>query len=291
MTWTLSILCRFEQLTFKADKFWPSSCIDISKWLLYLIIYFWLCFLLSYMSLNTKDGCLTSKWLVFILVVCDLDFQHSLPFWTINDQSWHILTVFVHWYLQMTFIFDHILLAVPSSILCEPKTKRWLSKIKEIRVYFGGMWPGLWAFFVVLNNQQSKPTKFWPTLYIDISKWLLYLIIYFWLCFLVSYMSRNPKDGCLTSKWSVFILVVCDLDVEHSFQFWTINDQSWQILTVFVHWYIQMTFIFDDILLAVPPSILYEPKTKRWLSNIKDISVNFGGIWSGLWAFFAVLNN
>ena len=41
----------------------------------------------------------------------------------------------------MTFTFDLKLLAVYRSILSDPKYQRWLSNIKVINVYFGGILP------------------------------------------------------------------------------------------------------------------------------------------------------
>ena len=141
-----------QHLTVKVDKFSAFSYIDILRQLLYSTISFWLCFLLSYMTLYFKYCCLTSKWSVFILVVFVLDFEQSLPFWKINSQSWQILTILVQWYLQTAFIFDHILLAVLTFILYDPIFFRWLSNIKVISVYFGGIWLGFRPFFAILNN-------------------------------------------------------------------------------------------------------------------------------------------
>ena len=79
------LLKTIHQNLIKAEKFWPSLYIDISKRFLCLTIYFRLCLLPSYMSLNTKECCLISKWSVSILLVFDIDLEQSLPF--LNNQQ------------------------------------------------------------------------------------------------------------------------------------------------------------------------------------------------------------
>ena len=83
LIWTSSNLCGSLTINSQAEKFWSSLYIDISKRLLHLTIHFWLCLYPSYMSLDAKECCLTSKWSVFILLVFDMDFGQSLRFFNI----------------------------------------------------------------------------------------------------------------------------------------------------------------------------------------------------------------
>ena len=78
---------------------------------------------------------------------------------TFHCQGWKILIVFVHWYLQTTSLFDHTLLAVPASILHEPKYQRMLLNIKVINVHLGGIWRGLPAIFAVLQKSTVKAVE------------------------------------------------------------------------------------------------------------------------------------